>query len=93
MGQTGYISTTHQSLLHSTLNITVHFNGSNGAAYIRPLSVRYSNIYVKVEKKPDRIAEKFHRLAKIGRPLYLKKRAPFKKKREIFTTQISLVFF
>ncbi len=42
MGQAGYISTTHQSLLHSTLSITVHFNGSNGTAYIRPLSVRYS---------------------------------------------------
>ncbi len=30
------------SLLHSTLSITVHFNGSNGTAYIRPLSVCYS---------------------------------------------------
>ncbi len=42
MGQTGYISTTHQSLLHSTLSITVHFNGLNGTAYIRPLTVQYT---------------------------------------------------
>ncbi len=36
---------THQSLLHIILSITVHFNGSNGTAYIRPLTVRYINTY------------------------------------------------
>ncbi len=41
MGQAGYISTTHWSLLHSTLSIAIHFNGSNGTAYIRPPSVCY----------------------------------------------------
>ncbi len=35
-GQAGYISVTHWSL--STLGTTVHFNGSNGTAYTRPLS-------------------------------------------------------
>ncbi len=35
MGQVGYISTTHWFLLHSTLNTTVHFNGSDGTAYTR----------------------------------------------------------
>jgi hypothetical protein len=43
MGQAGYISTTHWSLLHSTLSTTVHFNETNGTTYIRPLSVCYSN--------------------------------------------------
>jgi hypothetical protein len=36
----GYISTTHQSLLHSTLSPTVHFNGSDGTAYTRPSMVQ-----------------------------------------------------
>jgi hypothetical protein len=40
LGHTGYISTTHQSLLRSTLSTTVHFNGSNGTAYTRPSMVR-----------------------------------------------------
>jgi hypothetical protein len=40
LGHPGYISTTHQSFLHSTLSPTVHFNGSNGTAYTRPSMVQ-----------------------------------------------------
>jgi hypothetical protein len=35
------------SLLHSTLSITVHFNGSNETAYTRPFIVH--NTYVQSE--------------------------------------------
>jgi hypothetical protein len=45
LGHPGYISTTHQSLLHSTLSPTIHFNGSNGTAYTRSSMVRNS-IYI-----------------------------------------------
>jgi hypothetical protein len=50
LSQTGYISTTHQSLLHSTLSIAVHFNGSNGTAYTRPSMVHNNySIGIQVE--------------------------------------------
>jgi hypothetical protein len=42
----GYISTTHQSLLHCTLNLAIHFNGSNGTAYTRPAIVQNNNINI-----------------------------------------------
>jgi hypothetical protein len=42
MGQAGYISVTHWFLLHSTLNTTVHFNGSDGTTYTRLFSVWHS---------------------------------------------------
>ncbi len=47
MGQAGYISTTNWSLLHSTLDTTVHFNRLNGIAYTRPLSVSYSSLFIR----------------------------------------------
>jgi hypothetical protein len=40
LGYTGYISTTHQSLLHCTLSLAIHFNGSNGTGYTRPSIVQ-----------------------------------------------------
>ncbi len=42
MGQTGYVCTTHWFLLHSTLNTTVHFNGTDGTAYTRLFFVWHS---------------------------------------------------
>ncbi len=33
---------THQFLLHCTLNLAIHFNGSNGTAYARPSKVHYN---------------------------------------------------
>jgi hypothetical protein len=38
----GHISTTHQSLLHCTLSLAIHFNGSNGIAYTRLSKVQNS---------------------------------------------------
>jgi hypothetical protein len=35
LGQTGHSSPTHCLPLHTTLNSTAHFNGSDGTAYIR----------------------------------------------------------
>ncbi len=49
MGQAGCISTMHWSILHSTLDTTVHFNGSNGTAYTRPLSVCYNCQFVIID--------------------------------------------
>ncbi len=46
MGQAGYISATHWSILHSTLGTIVHFSGSNGTAYTRPFSVGYTNFHL-----------------------------------------------
>jgi hypothetical protein len=43
ISQAGYISATNWFLLHSTLGTTVHFNGLNGTACTRPLSVGYKN--------------------------------------------------
>jgi hypothetical protein len=51
ISQAGYISTTHWSLLDSTLGTTVHFNRSNGTAYTRPLSVCYKYTVKKYLKK------------------------------------------
>jgi hypothetical protein len=33
---------THQSLLHCTLSLAIHFNGSNGTAYTRPSKIQNS---------------------------------------------------
>ncbi len=40
----GYISATHQSLLHCTLSPAIHFNGSNGTTYTRPSKVQNTNL-------------------------------------------------
>jgi hypothetical protein len=42
------------SLLHNTLNPTVHFNGSNGTTYTRPSMVQNSNkLHIKGTISPD----------------------------------------
>ncbi len=58
--QAGYISTAHWSLLHCTLSMTVHFNGSNGAADIRPLSAQYRcDIYRRQERYTPHFSLRF----------------------------------
>ncbi len=62
----GYISATHQSLLHCTLSLAIHFNGSNGIAYTR-LS--------KVQNIKSHILRRWH-LPPLPYPFQLLRRQP-----------------
>ncbi len=51
MGQTGYVSTTHGFLLHSTLNTTVRVNGSDGTAFNRLFFIWHTKVHRSFEKQ------------------------------------------
>jgi hypothetical protein len=74
LGHPGYISTIHQSLLHSTLSPTVHFNGSNGTAYTRPSMVQNMYIPIRIRAIRQNVSEirLKHPLSDIGngRPIF-----------------------
>jgi hypothetical protein len=65
MGQAGYISTTHWSLLHSTLSIIVHFNGSNGITYTRPPPSDTILFYIVGSRHPFSSPDKTHLPCKV----------------------------